>query len=195
MAAYTDYDEGISDTGQDCCMKMNDSGYSETRTTDYHIADSADADRWITGMRWASVDIPQGATIDGAVVNVYIENNNYWDNLYTTIWGEDADDANDWASNDNPLDRVSTTATVNWGDGSGEGFGQWIESPDISTIIQEIVNRASWAGDHLVLCIEGRTSGTTYNSRQYSMNQDIGYAPTLEIDYTAGGNPIVCIAA
>jgi len=61
------------------------------------------------------------------------------------------------------------------------------DSPDISTVVQEVVNRAGWVSDNaMVIIVEGNAdSGGYIRAKSYENSTTI--CPRLHIEYTAGG--------
>ena len=111
------------------------------------------------GMRWA-MDIPQGATITNATIQFTSDEANAQATILN-INGEDVDNAAPFVdgSNGTISSRTLTTANVVW------NVPVWLDedlsgpeqrTPDISTIIQEIVDRPGWTyGNDLALIIDG----------------------------------------
>ncbi len=113
------------------------------------------------GLRFQGIDIPQGATIN----NVYLQFTNASSSESSgpcnlMIQGENAGDAAPYISEANNIfDRATTTATVNWtpSDWTTQGeAGVLQQSPDLTNIVQEIVNRPDWsAGNAMSFIISG----------------------------------------
>jgi len=115
--------------------------------------DSVDA-----GIRFQSVDVPQGANITGAWLDDVGYDGDNIAPVLTKIYGEDIDDAPifDLTVADF-FDRDRTTAFVDW---SATPFASKT-TPSLAGIIQEIVDRAGWvAGNDMVLFIQDNGSGT-----------------------------------
>ncbi|MBA6358018.1 hypothetical protein [Colwellia sp. BRX8-3] len=110
----------------------------------------------IVGMRFQNVNIPQGATINSAYIVFETDER---DSGATTlvIFGEDADSANQFSSVANNIsnNRAKTSAAVNWAPSAWNTISALHQTPDLSRIIQEIVDRAGWlANNNLVLIVE-----------------------------------------
>ena len=111
------------------------------------------------GLRFSGVTIPNGATILNADIQFQTdETNSIVTNLM--IEGEAVDDAATFTTASNSIStRGRTTAAVAWSPVAwltvGEaGPGQL--TPDIGSVIQEIVNRPSWqSGNSLAIIITG----------------------------------------
>jgi hypothetical protein len=137
----------------------------------------------LCGFRFTTVPIPQGATIDSASWTPYVYSSTT-DDPYCDIYGDDADSAADFSSG-KPEDRAYTTAAVSWiATAIGTGF---VQSPDIASIVQEIVNRVGWAsGNSLALLTID--PGVNYAFTVYQWDySDNSRASKFNCTYTAGG--------
>jgi hypothetical protein len=125
-------------------------------TTDDTVQTSSDGN-WF-GFRFQTVAIPAGATIDSAVLQLYLPDSAH-DNVHVDIYGEDVDDAAAFTTGSNNISgRTLTTAKVDW-DTNNAGAAGWVDSPDITSIIQEIVDRPGWAsGQDMALILDCVTS-------------------------------------
>jgi hypothetical protein len=139
-------------------------------------------------MRFTGVGIPQGAAITGAYVQFKVdEPDSEITNL--VIEAEAVDTAPVFTTQNGDIStRARTSAQVNWSPGPwltiGEaGLEQRI--PDISAIIQEVVNRSGWvSGNAVVVIITGSGVRTAE-----SYDGDSGGAPLLHVEYTEGELP------
>lgn len=114
-----------------------------------------------TGLRFTEVAIPNGAYIDSAWIEVYAHEDEA-DPAEITIWGEATDDAVTFDTNNLITDRPSTSATVAWN--LTEQWTMWEQyrTADITTIIQEIVNRSGWqSGNALAIVLQGQDMGAS----------------------------------
>ena len=103
------------------------------------------------GMRWTNITILGSAIIDSAFIKVYAYQNLSYKTVNSKIQGEDTANATTFTATDDYLDRNKTTAVVNWN--SVEAFvdANWYQSPDIKTVVQEIVNRNDWASGNAMV--------------------------------------------
>ena len=142
---------------------------------------SVDFSYRLAGLRFTNITIPQGATINSATLTVYLPNASY-DSPDVTIWGEDIDDAPTFTTGANNISsRTPTTATVVW---SASSIGTGVKvSPELKTIIQEIVNRAGWvSGNAIALILKGNSTSAL---RFDTYEDGAGANAELDIDYTA----------
>lgn len=126
-------------------------------------------------------DIPQGATIISAYVEMY---QNHPDNdCNCTLYGNDVDDADDFATDTNIISRTRTSASVDWSQddiGQGNWFGSAIE---IKTIIQEIVNRPGWAANQGLVLLFIANTDVSKDCYFYSYDTGGTNDPHLRVEY------------
>lgn len=143
---------------------------------------------WV-GFRFTNVTIPQGSTINSASIILAILAN---DDPDLDIYGNDVDDAATFTSTAyNISDRALTTAKVNW-TASNIGAYATKSSPDIASIIQEIVDRAGWASGNDIVILFDSLSSSYINFKAYDSGEGSSAYPKITIDYTepaGGANP------
>ncbi|MEE9337105.1 MAG: PilC/PilY family type IV pilus protein [Methylococcaceae bacterium] len=147
-------------------------------TINYTTGSTSETEQ-LVGLRFQNVGVPQGATITSATIEFEAANN---DSEVTalTIKGEGDDDSSAFVSTDNNISsRTQTTASVDW-----NSIPAWTEdgryqTPDITSVIQEIVNRSGWCGNNaLTLLLEG-----TGLRNAKSFDESTTAAPKLSIEY------------
>jgi type IV pilus assembly protein PilY1 len=108
----------------------------------------------VVGMRFQNLDIPRGATITKAHITfeALIGNGNNSDPTSLTFHGEASDNAATFniGSESDIYDRDDTTASVAWDNIPAWTDYQTYDSPDVSSIIQEIIDRDGWAGGNAI---------------------------------------------
>ena len=133
------------------------------------------------GLRFQNLQIPQGATITAAYL-VFTVDEPGTQTTTVTIAGEASDNAapfQEWGFYD-LSSRPMTNASVGWNIPAWTHVGQTQQSPDIRTIVQEIVNRPGWTpGGSMVFAIDG--SGRRVAK---SYEGEAAAAPLLHITYT-----------
>ena len=153
----------------------------------------------IAAFRFDCYNIPQGAKI----TNAYIQFTNAAPSSRGAafqIKGEDADNCATFSAGNPPSSRVATSANVSWSPPTWVAAGDALpaqRTPDVSSIIQEIVNRPGYAaGNAFCLSITGKG-----HRRTYSFDSGQG-APELCIEYeieeeitTCDGCPNVTLAS
>ena len=110
-----------------------------------------------------------------------------------TIFGKDADDAATFNSGSNNLSsRSMTSASVVWSNVEDWKKNQWHDTPGISAVIQEIVNRSGWAdGNDLVILV--RSDDLNGKRLAFSHDDNGNKAAKLHIEYTTapGGGALL----
>ena len=187
---YAEYEDHYS--GGASCGSVTTGG---TTVRFYGRSDWNDPDQhfktWRPYLRFQTVDIPQGATITSAKIQLAFDSQINGDGNSVTIRGEDTDDASSAASSCSAFGNATrTSANVAWSFASSMSAGTFYDTPDIKTIIQEIVNRAGWSADNdMQFFFEDHTYASSTNwlidfrSKEYSGTT---YTPKLVITYSTG---------
>lgn len=136
------------------------------------------------GIRARGVDIPQGATILSAFLELVASSNSINEPANLILYGEDADNAAGFTNKANFQARTRTSAYVPWSNVPTWATGQVYQTPDITTLIQEIVNRAGWAsGNDLVIFIQDNASGANAIRAAAAYDDPIYREPRLYVTY------------
>lgn len=148
-------------------------------SSDLELVD--DANNQVVGLRFINVDLPRGTKITNAYIQFTV------DEVTTgacnlNIYGELSANANPFEDVIfNISSRTRTNNTVQWSPlpwATINESGVVQQSPDLSSIIQEIIDRAEWiAGNSLVLIFSGHGSRTAI-SHENNPNQ----APQLIVE-------------
>lgn len=107
----------------------------------------------IVGVRFQQVDVPRGATILSAHIDFVARGVSTAGAPPTVnIVGQAHDNAPAFSANNNDLsNRTPTAASVNWNLGNWNVNNATHTTPDLKTIVQQIVNRAGWvSGNSMV---------------------------------------------
>ncbi len=108
------------------------------------------------GLRFQGINIVQGATITNAYIEFVAADS---DSPVTslTIRGEANDNAAPFSAGSPITSRSLTTQSVAWdGEAGGWTSGSVYQTPDLTAVVQEIVNRAGWSqGNAMVFSITG----------------------------------------
>ena len=145
-----------------------------------------------SGFRYQDVNIPRGAVITGAFLRFTSGgiNNNTTNFL---IKGEATGDAETFASTSNNIsDRPTTSNAIFWeDDNEWPSTGEIINSPDITPVIQEIIDSNAWCGGNaLALVMESVDMVVGSNRLSYSSDAGNSSATQLIVSYddsTANG--------
>ena len=141
----------------------------------------------LVGLRFNSLDIPQGATITNAYIR-FTSNGSNTGTPSLVFRAEDVDQALAFSGdNYNLTIRPLTTTSVTWNSLPSWSSGLTYESPDLSTVVQEVVSRPGWtANNSMVFAISG-TSGDA--RRAHSWDGNSAASPVLHIDYGVAAPP------
>lgn len=107
---------------------------------------------WV-GLRFPNLQIPQGATITDARLD-FTSPGDYDGYTNLKIFAEDTDNAELFNTNFNSISsRQRTNNSVSW-----NNVPEWFddsnyESPNIATLVQQLVNKSSWCGGNAVAMI------------------------------------------
>lgn len=140
----------------------------------------------IVGVRMRSVNVPRNATISAAYlefeVDEYAEGN-----LSIDIYGQDANTANRFRSRDrNISSRSKTSASINWPITDNWSVDTRVQTPDLSSIVQEIVNRGDWVAENdmaFIFELDNRTYGA---KRVMESHDGQANATKLHVEYSDG---------
>ncbi|CAA6819376.1 MAG: Unknown protein [uncultured Thiotrichaceae bacterium] len=140
------------------------------------------------GMRFTSINLPQGAVISRAYVQFQVDETSSA-STQLRIEGEAADNPSTFiSSNNNISNRLRTNANVSWTPvawPATNARGSDQQTPDLRSIVQELVGRSGWsAGQAMVFIVSGTGERTAE-----SFNGDAAAAPTLHIEFSIDGNP------
>jgi hypothetical protein len=170
-------------------------GGMDINNTDLELVYDGGANQTV-GMRFQNVTIPQGATVVNAYVQFQVDElSSVGTSL--TIEGDDRDDAPTFiSSNGNISSRTRTTAAVPWSPVEWVTVGEAgpdQRTPDVGSIVQEIVGRPGWSsGNSLVVIItgtgervaeayDGSSAGAPLLHVVYTMGPPVNQPPTAEI--------------
>ncbi len=184
-AVTVSYD--IDDDDRDVEERISD-GDMYDDSSDLEMAYDPGRGLQIIGLRFDQVDIPQGAYITSARIRFRSDND---DDGATSLMisGESVDDASSFSSDNYELSsRLSsrgTDAEVNWNPPEWEE-NEYYYTNDISSVIQEVVNRPGYKEDDLVIFIRPGAGCVDSECRRRADSHDesSSNAPRLEVEYT-----------
>lgn len=142
-----------------------------------------DATPQTVGLRFQSVSVPQGATILSAYVQFRADEKSSTA-VTLTIEGQATDSAGTFTTAAFGISsRPRTAADATWSPDPwtliGES-GPKQRTTDLSSVLQEIVDRAGWNGGALVLIVTGNGAG---KRTAESFNAGASLAPVLHVDF------------
>ena len=170
----------ISHNNDDAEERENNQGMYLT-STDLELVYNGGRGRQHVGMRFLNITIPQGTVIKNTYIRFTVDETTSSD-VTVTFYGEDIDDAVTFSNTTaNISSRTKTSASVNWSPNPWTSVGATHDSPDLTSITQEIVNRSGWdSGNDMVFIVTG--TQTTYRTAE-SHNGSSSQAPLLHIEY------------
>ncbi|WJJ97245.1 LamG-like jellyroll fold domain-containing protein [Algibacter luteus] len=135
------------------------------------------------GLRFRNVTIPQGAVINSATVK-FLSKDDQTGSLSYEISIEDSDDAAEFIDTDNNIsNRWDASNIVDW-----HNMPNWDElniypTPDVSPLIQSVVNRPGWSSGNNLALLFGHFAGPSAERKTQSYEKIGSQASLLEINY------------
>lgn len=167
----------VNSTNDDAEERVSN-GVLSTGSSDLEMTEDRGNDQYI-GLRFNDIGIPQGAEVTEAYVE-FTADGDASTATSLTIKGHKVANSPAFEGNSNISNRLSsapTTTSVSWSSIPSWNDNEVHKTPELKTIIQEIVNQAGWAaGNSLSLLVNG--SGAR---RAESYNGDAARAPRLVI--------------
>jgi hypothetical protein len=181
-------------------------GTTNTTSTDLELAvDGPPEPRQWVGMRFTNLGIPQGATINSASIQFKVDTSDTEADTDVLIYGELVPNSSTFVAgtgNFNISGRPRTSSSVLWND-----IPEWTvvgaagadqRTPDLKSIIQEIVNQGGWvSGNALSLLIApDPITDNTGERTGGSFETDVAGSgpPTLTIDYVPEPTSLALVA-
>jgi len=163
-------------------------------STDIEIIRDGGTDQLI-GLRFQNINIPQGSAILSANIQFTVDETDS-STTSATIHGEDVDNSVPFVTTANNIsNRPLTTASIQWNsippwNTVGEA-GSDQATPDLTSIIQEIVNRGGWhPGNAISFILSGLGERTAV-----SYNGNANQAAVLTITANVSSNPLPTIVS
>ncbi len=179
----SNFNQTLSGSANDASQLAN--GLSFSSTIAYTILQAAALDfiRTWGGFRFTSVSIPKNSHIIAADIQLYSSGFPHAaaDDPNFSIYAEAADNSVDFSTNPDIVARSLTTANVAWS-ATNIGTG-YFTSPDITAVIQEMVNRAGWASGNALTIICVSASGGSNEFDVWTYDQGNGLYAILDVTY------------
>ena len=142
----------------------------------------------LAGMRFNGITIPPGSTIKRASLKICASAEGLQAELDGLIKGEATDNAATFGANSHLISQLTTTMASTawkWAQDQPWSANEWYESPDISAVVQEIVNRPGWASNNsmVILYPMDQSTFTTEERGFWSFDGDPAKAAKLVITY------------
>jgi len=136
----------------------------------------------VVGIKFNNINLDRGTTIAGAYIQFQADEK-HSGSTYLTIEGQNSGNALVFSRTTNNISSRPTTAAYTlwsppaWNTVGEAGLNQ--QTPDISSIIQEIINRSDWVnGNSIVILIRGTGERTAE-----SYNGVSSASPLLHIEF------------
>ncbi|MDM8568160.1 PilC/PilY family type IV pilus protein [Thiotrichales bacterium HSG1] len=137
------------------------------------------AEKQKVGLRFEAIDVPRGARVESAYITfTSAEDNSSSTNLTIHAESTTADVFTEEPSNIS--NRSLTSASVSWSPNSWSK-GLTYESPELKTVIQEVVDGSSWCGGDLAFIIS--SDDLTSIRKASSFDYMSGLSPELRIRF------------
>ncbi|MFW5444597.1 MAG: PKD domain-containing protein [Methylococcaceae bacterium] len=172
----------------DDAEQFSSSGFVKINSSDLELVDEGGPSKnQQVGLRFNNLSIPLGSTITKAYIQFQTDE---IDSVATSliIEGEKSDNAETFKNITNNIsNRPRTASSITWNPAPWTIIGEQgpnQKTPDITTIIQEIVNQSDWlSANSLAIIITGNGERTAV-----SFNQNALSAPLLHIEYSDGSS-------
>lgn len=168
-----DYDDGRSFT-----VENNEEGY-ENENGGWALLQLSKS--YSFGVRFTNVVIPQGAKIKKAYVELYSIGTPGHNHTNCKIYCDNVDDAADF-TNIGVLNISGRTYTSNfetWNE--TVQYGEWVKTPILTGLIQEVVNRPNWASGNSIAVLFVSEGLTGYSAT--FQNYENGYPTRLYVEW------------
>ena len=151
------------------------SGGVSRESTDLELIRDEEADQ-LVGIRFPNLAVPQGASILSAQIEFIVDERG----SELTLRAEASDDTAAPIEVDKDIsDRPLSEAEVTWSEPARDNIGALQPTPDLTSLVQEIVDRAAWSsGNAMAFIIAGSGQRTAIS---VDLNSD--HEPRLVITY------------
>jgi hypothetical protein len=171
-------------TDEDCIWEISGPGGFATNSQALYLGNEGGTYRDATGIRFIDAVIPPGSTILSAKVILRAAANKSG-TVVVRISGVDEDNAAVVARAADAEGRPLTTAYVDWSITADWTADQDYETPELKTIIQEIVDRAGWSiGNALLLFLKDNSTGDGINRTVRAWDYSSTFCPRLVVTLT-----------
>lgn len=180
----------IVSASSDDARNLNGATQKNTTVTTQYLGKFTTTNDYWNGWRWDNVAVPQGATIDSAILDLFSAGVTGGSSVSIILYGVDEDDTVTFnTSTQYPEGKTRTTAnatkTLTVSTWSTSGFNK--ETIDVTSLIQEIVDRGSWASGNALAIVahdNGSSSSNYVGNSSYDSSADRG--AKLTIEYSTG---------
>jgi len=145
----------------------------------------------VSGMVFRNINVPQGAEIISAHLSIRSYDSHLTEIVYGKIEAEATDDAAGFGPSRHIASLSTTGAGIIWDIEDPWSADTWYTSPDISSVIQEVVDRQGWSANNALSILYG-TRQRLGGSRCFcSYDRGGTYAPKLQITYAMSATRVI----
>jgi hypothetical protein len=139
---------------------------------------------YTVGLRFRNMEIPQGALIRSASLEIRSYSVGLTGQFDGMIYAEDIDNSADFTVK-RLSQRTKTQASQPWAWDAGSPWtaDTWYESPDITNIVQEVVDRTGWTSANAMTLIYWADSNSGSDRKIWAYDGNPDYAAKLVITY------------
>jgi acid phosphatase type 7 len=165
-------------------VEERSNGIMSITSSDLEMAyDNSTTGNQTIGLRFNGINIPQGTTITNAYIQ-FTADAVKTGTTNLTLWAENTGNVSPFVNvTNNVSGRSKTGASVNWNPVSWNAIGEGSlpeRTPDLKNLIQEIVNKTTWASGNsigFIISGTGTRSATSYEGSS-------AVAPLISITYS-----------
>ncbi|MEJ2682082.1 MAG: VWA domain-containing protein [Gammaproteobacteria bacterium] len=187
--------KGLSGNGQRAgTLYRNDSSSTQGSTGSntklvVEYSTSSSTTQTVTGLRFQQVNIPQGATVTAARINFFASiAHSTVDGLKLRIRAENTDNAAPFTATPFSLSaRAKTASEVIWEPDSDWPLGESLTGPDVTSLVQQVVNRTDWCGNNaLALYLEPTADSPVGWRDAYAFDDALEQHAELVVSFSGG---------
>lgn len=186
---YNDFNGRIASASDDKEQYNTGSIYDGSTDLDLGHNSYGDNSNILVALRFTNVDVPKKAVIHSANIEFVVRQNGAGD-LDLMIDAQDVTNAPALGSSGQYISNLSpTTAPVDWDDVPNSPTGEVLTTPDLKSIVQELVDAGPWSdGNAMAFRVYlNPSSGTPGDRQAHSYESDPALAPVLKIKWSDNG--------
>ncbi len=151
------------------------------------LGNGASTDKSYLGLRFNGVAIPKNAVITAAYLDLY-STQDQWINLSVQIGMEAIGNSDPFSATRRMSQLVLTSTKVDNNSNVKWSANGWYSFSDITSVVQELVNRSDWqSGNSVAIVLKG--TGTQYGRKFIaSFDSNPGSAPRFVVHYMVAGS-------
>jgi type IV pilus assembly protein PilY1 len=199
VGGATVYTRTVQESWDDAEEELENNGNVIVTSGDLDIThrNGSSNNPYLVGVRFAGTQVPAGVIISNAYITFKVAGDGVANSDPTaemTIVGEYGESApfEDGAYNVSNRDR--TIASVEW-DLTSPGVDTIISTPNLTSVVQEIIDHPEWLGDgenisDMTFMIGHREASVSYANHELQTFDALDFRPTLTVEYFMGAEPV-----